>query len=373
MASEEAPAPLPPPPPPQRPLLPSSLEITRVSLVLVGIALAVLLVVEVRWVLVLIAVALILAIGLQKPIARLEARGMRRGVAVALLVGAVMVVLGGFLAFTLPLVVNETADLADKAPSYIDQLRGQGWVRDLDQRFDVSSKASSLGDRLPDEVWSVGQGFLSALVDLLTIVVLTLYFAVNLPRLRQVGGVLLTSTHRATYDTIVDQIELRVGGYVSGNLVVSVVAGVTAFAACLVAGIPYAAALAFWVALTDLIPAVGALMGAALVGIVAAFTGWGPFIGIMIFFLVYQQIENYVLVPRVMRGTVNLSVGAVLLAILVGSEIAGFVGVLLALPVVASLQVIVDELYLNDRRRMLEAMSIRERRQAGWMRSLTRR
>jgi len=159
----------------------------------------------------------------------------------------------------------------------------------------------------------------------------------------------------------------RMGGYVGGNLIVSVVAGVTSFAALLVVGVPYAAALAVWVAITDLIPTIGALLGAAVVLVVAAVSG-GPadFLWVGLFFVVYQQVENYLVVPRVMKGAINMSIGAVLISVLIGGKLGGFVGVLLALPLAAAIQTVVDELYLKERRRSMRRLELREARLRRW-------
>jgi predicted PurR-regulated permease PerM len=113
--------------------------------------------------------------------------------------------------------------------------------------------------------------------------------------------------------------------------------------------VPFAAALAMWVAVADLIPTVGATLGAIVAVIVAAFAGLGEAVATTIYFVVYQQAENYVIVPRVMRRAVDLSPAAVIVSVLIGGTLAGFAGALLALPVAAAAKVVVREVWMSDR------------------------
>jgi predicted PurR-regulated permease PerM len=140
---------------------------------------------------------------------------------------------------------------------------------------------------------------------------------------------------------VVNVVVDKVGAYMVGNLIVSLVAGVTSFAVLMVLGVPYALPLAVAVAITDLIPLVGATIGAVLVTAITFFTSdlW-PAVIVAIFFIVYQQLENYLLVPRVMRNTVDISAIAVLLSALVGATVLGVMGALMAIPVAAAVKVV---------------------------------
>jgi predicted PurR-regulated permease PerM len=150
-------------------------------------------------------------------------------------------------------------------------------------------------------------------------------------------------------ERVMDRSIDRIGGYVAGNLITSAVCGATTLIALLLIGVPFAVPLALWAGLADLIPLVGAYVGAAPAIVVAFFVS--PVAGIitLVFFIVYQQIENYVLVPRVMKNAVNLSPAAVIVSTLVGGSLAGLAGALLALPVAATVKVLVIDLWLRDR------------------------
>ena len=135
----------------------------------------------------------------------------------------------------------------------------------------------------------------------------------------------------------------------SGNIAVSIIAGVASFVFLRIFGIPFAAALAIWVAITDLIPTVGATLGALAAVIVAFFSSVADGIATVAYFLVYQQVENYLIVPRVMRKAVDLSPAAVIVSVLIGGSLAGFAGALLALPLAAAAKVVVRDVWLRPR------------------------
>jgi predicted PurR-regulated permease PerM len=346
----------------------------KAALAVAAVVAICLLVVDVVDVLILILVSMVFGIGMQRPVQWMEQHRIPRSAAVAILLVGGLAVIAGFLALVLPSVIHEASSLADHGPEYLRRFRHQSWVRNLDDRFDLTDKLRKLGRDLPDDVWTFGTGLLSAVVDVLTILVLTAYFAVDLPRLRSTIAGLLVPSHRERFDAIADRVTQRMGGYVVGNLIVSVIAGVTTFVAMLVIGVPYAAALGMWVAITDLIPTIGALLGAAVVMAVAGVSGGVRDLLIAgAFFLVYQQIENYLVVPRVMRGAINMTIGAVLISVLIGGQLGGLVGVLLALPVAAAIQTVLDELWLKERRRSVRLLELREERVRRWVSRLGRR
>jgi predicted PurR-regulated permease PerM len=317
--------------------------------VLVILALA-RIVIEIQNVLILIVIALVLAIGFQPAVAWLERFGLRRGWAVATIFLAGVLVIGVFLALILPVIIREVGGLVRDAPEYIRRAQQESELfQRLNQQFDLSERLASLGKELPTTALSLIRSFTAFLFNSLTVLILTLFFMSAMPRLRHGVAALLRVEHRDEFESILEESTQRVGGYVMGNLTVSLIAGVTSFVALLIIGVPYAAALAFWVALADLIPSVGATLGAIPAVLVAAFAGLPEFIATLIFFVVYQQIENYLVAPRVMRRAIDVSVATVIVAVLIGGSLAGFVGALLALPMAAIIKAAVRELYLEDR------------------------
>lgn len=306
--------------------------------------------VTIRQILILIAVSLILAIGFQLTINWLERRGLKRGWAVLLMTLLGFGVIGGFLALIVPTIIRQIGELIDKAPEYLARAQqGSGFIADLNERFDLAGKLQSAASSAPSTVLSLFRSFTALIFNTLTIVILTLYFTLAMPQLRAGVARLLRREEREHFEVIVDRSIQRVGGYIMGNIFISLIAGVTSFVALLVIGVPYAAALAFWVALTDLIPTVGAILGALVCVLVAAFAGTPTLVVTIVYFVIYQQVENYVIAPRVMRSAIEMSAAAVIVAVLIGGALIGFVGALLALPVAAVIKIVVNQLYLEDR------------------------
>lgn len=315
----------------------------------------------VRDVLVLILVAFVFGIGLQRPTDWLERHGLRRGVALAFIVFAVLATVTLFMVLVIPSVTRSVQGLIDEGPDTIDRFRNQKWVAQLDERFDVTSKLEDYAADLPSQAAGAGMGLLTLVGGGLTVLVLTLYFASALPQMVEGAAKLMTPVRRDQFDRSVREVIDRVGGYVVGNTIVSLIAGAVTFVGLLIIGVPFPAALAFWVAITDFIPSIGALIGAVVVLAVSASGGLGMFLWTALFVVVYQQVENYVIVPRVMRNTINVSVGAVLISILVGGALAGFPGIVLALPVMASGRAVMEELWLKERRHRIQRASARRR------------
>ena len=175
--------------------------------------------------------------------------------------------------------------------------------------------------------------------------VLTVYFMADLPRLRRGAVLLFPRAHRAQGGRIADVLIDKVGAYMIGNMVVSLVAGLAAFAALTGLGVPFAVPLAFVVAVCDLIPMIGATLGAVICVLVALLVTsmWPDTVLVAAFFVLYQQLENYLIAPRVMRGAVKLSPAAVLLAALIGGAALGLIGALMAIPVAAGVTVLLSE------------------------------
>jgi predicted PurR-regulated permease PerM len=309
----------------------------------IGLAIA-----DTRQVLVLILVAAFLAVGLDPLVTWLTGKGLRRGHAVLVVVFLVVILLAGFIAAIAPPIASQTKDLVHQGPSYVQRLDKNPTIARFDAHYHVVRKVqerartgfsiSALGG-----VFGVGKAILSALASLLTVVILMIYFLANLPEIKGLVYRAVPRTRRARVGLLVDEMLARVGGYVLGNLATSLVAGVSSFLWLIAWGIPYPVALAVFVAVTDLIPLIGATIGAVIVTVVALFHGLVPGIATVVFFAVYQQFENYILQPRVMRRTVDVAPLVTVLAALVGAALLGILGALIAVPFAAAIQLLVTE------------------------------
>jgi predicted PurR-regulated permease PerM len=301
-------------------------------------------------VILLIVASLVLALGMQPAISWLERRGTRRGWAVAFIFLAVIVVIGGFLALVIPTVIKQLAGLVAAAPGYLTRAqRGNGVLAQLDDQFDLMGKLKDLSGQLPTTAFAIAKSFTTLVFNTVTVIILTAYFAIAMPQIRRGVAQLLRRDHREGFIVIMEEATTRIGGYVMGNIVVSLIAGGIAVVGLFLIGVPYAVVLGVWVAIADLIPVVGAYLGAVPALVVAAFIGLPQLVGTLVLFVVYQQLENYWLAPRVMKRAVDMSPAAVIVALLVGGSLAGFVGALLSLPVAAIVKIIARELYVSDR------------------------
>ncbi len=309
----------------------------------------------VRNILLLVVIAVVLAVGLDPAVRRLERLHFSRGWAVLTIILATIgfFVLFGFL--VIPPLVREVRQLAANIPGYIDRLQHDStFFADLQRKYHLSERLKDITSKLPslatssfNKVFGITKSIASVIFNMLTIGILTIYFLMSLPRTERMAGVLVRGEHAERNSRALTESLQRIGGYVSGNIAVSIIAGVAAFIALRVIGVPFAAALAMWVAIADLIPSVGATLGALVAVIVAAFSGLGAAIATTIYFIVYQQVENYLIVPRVMRRAVDLSPAAVIVSVLIGGSLEGFAGALLALPLAAAAKVVVKELWLG--------------------------
>ncbi len=264
-----------------------------------------------------------------------------------------------FALLIIPPLVRQIAELANGVPEFVRRLQSrEDWIGSYARANDVQGKVQTFIADLPgrvaasfDTVLGVAGKVGATVFEAITVVILTIYFMIALPGMRRTVTILVNPKDRDRAERVVDRSIERIGGYVSGNLVTSLVCGIVTLVALLLFGVPFAFPLAMWAGLADLIPAVGSYLG-ALPAIVVAFvvSPWLG-VGVAIYFVVYQQFENYVIVPRVMQNAVNVSPAAVIISTLVGASLGGFAGALLALPVAATMKVVVIEIWLRDRMR----------------------
>ena len=303
----------------------------------------------VRSVLVLVIVGLFVAISLEPAVRWLTTKGVRRTYAVAVVVLVALALFAVFAWSIVPPIVDQGGALVDDLPGYLQRLSAEsGPVREITDRYNLTDRLTSLVAGLPGQLagGAVGfvQQFLGMLASTLTVLVLAIYFMADMPRLRRGVVRLFPARRRPRITEIVDVVVAKVGAYMIGNLIISLFAGVSTFACLELVGIPFALPLAVTVALTDLIPMVGATIGAAICVIVSVFTAgiWPQAVIVLLFFIAYQQLENYLIAPRVMRNSVDLSAVAVLLVALIGGTVLGLVGAVMAIPLAATVKVVLN-------------------------------
>jgi predicted PurR-regulated permease PerM len=318
-----------------------------------------------------LVIALFLAAVLNPAVNWLQRRHrlIKRPLAIALTYLGLLVALLFIVGIFLPLLVDQingfikfvnTAAQAPEGPTkYIKDLAKQNGLGGLVQRFDtqLADLRKQLGEVLGNLFSATGQiaisaaGFVAALATVLT---LTFFLILGSERYVNAGVGLFAQRHQPLVRRILEQAAGAISGYVTGNLAISVICGVTTFVVLLLLGMPYAAPLALLVAVLDLIPLVGATLGGALLVIVGLFVEPWKAVVLLVFVLVYQQVESNLLQPMVYSQAVQLNGLVILIALLVGGQLLGIPGALLAIPVAEIIRIVVTEL-LAYRRTTQEA------------------
>ncbi|MGC9669304.1 AI-2E family transporter [Planosporangium sp. 12N6] len=302
----------------------------------------------VRSILVLVLISLFIAVSLDPAVRWLVRRGMGRPVAVTLVVLVVLALFGVFIWSIVPPLVEQGGKLISNVPDYLRRLPEESRTfRELSDRYNLTNRLSAFVADLPTRIAGGALGFVQqffgALLSTVTVLVLAIYFMADMPRMRRGLVRLFPHRRRPQVAEIANIVVDKVGAYMIGNLIISLFAGVSAFLCLAILKVPFALPLAIAVAITDLIPLIGATLGAALCVLVTFFTVdlWPAGVIVLIFFVVYQQLENYLIAPRVLRNTVDLSAVAVLLVALIGGSVLGVVGALMAIPIAAAVKVVV--------------------------------
>jgi predicted PurR-regulated permease PerM len=330
----------------------------RTVLVVIGILITVAAVLKILWisrhVVAWIFIATFLALALNPAVDWLERRfGGRRGLATGLVFIAALVAIAGIGALFIPTLVHQVNEFANKVPDYLDDLtKGRGRLGFLQSKYHLVDKARDAlregGARklfgLSGTALAVTKGVITAVVATVTIAFMTFFMLLEGPAWVDRGYGLLPAQSQPRWRAVGRDVYRTVGGYVTGNLLISLIAGTATAIVLFATGVPYALALGLIVGILDLIPLAGATIAAIIVGIVAFLHSIVAGIVVVVFFIVYQQVENHLLQPIVYGRTVQLSPLAVLISVLIGAELAGVLGALAAIPVAGSLQVVLRAL-----------------------------
>jgi len=304
-------------------------------------------------VLTLLAVSIFLALGLDPVVRFLQRRGLSRPWAVMVVFLAVIALFALLIELLVPPLANQGTDLANNAPTYLESLLRNRQVRSLDERYHLVTKLQEqMQAKLADgRVWTdvfggalgAGKAVLSGIFSALTVLVLTLYLTASLPTVKEVCYRIVPASRRDRVRTLGDEITRRVGGYVIGQIAVASTNAFCTYILLLILGLPYPAALAVVVGVLGLIPMIGASLGAIIVVVVALFSSVTTAAIAAVYYIAYQQIENYVIAPRVMKRTIAVPGAVTVIAALAGGALLGVIGALMAIPVAAGLILIYQE------------------------------
>lgn len=317
---------------------------------------------QISGVITLIVGALFIALGLEPIVSWLTKHKVPRPLAIVgvyvVLIGAI----GGFISSIVPTIVEQSTALINATPDYVNTLARSQFIQDLNAKYHLADTITrevqkKLGDAntistVLGGVFGVGKAVVSGVFGVVTILVLTLYFQASLPITKAWIYRLAPRSRRTRTRLIGDQITNNIGRYVSGQVIIAAINGVCCYFMLLIVGVPFPAILAVVAALFGLIPLVGATIGAIVIVIVALFQSWTTALIVLIYYVLYQQFENYVIQPRVMAKAVSVSGSVAIVAALCGGALAGVLGALVAIPVAAAIMLIIREVLIPRQDRL---------------------
>lgn len=329
------------------------LTVARVVAVAIGVLAVLYALYLVRDIVGLVFGAAFVALALSGPVALIEARGVPRAPAILLVYLASFAILVGIGLLLVPPVVDEVNELVKDAPGFVSDLEDSSTYRRIDKEYDVSDKLVSEAEKLPDHLGDLTNiladitvGVFARITQLIIVLVLAFLLLMSGGRILDFGFSQLDPAIEGRARRAAEGIGKAVAGYIAGSLLLALIAGVLGFLVMELLGLPFAIPLAVLFAFTTLIPLVGLTIGGAIVAIVAAFHDfptalivWGAF------FLVYQQINDRVLGPYVYKRTVQLHPLVAIIAVLTGGSQLGILGALVAIPVAATVQIFLKDLY----------------------------
>lgn len=299
--------------------------------------------------LVLVGSALFIAMGLQPVVSWLERHHVRRGLAVIVVFLSFLALVIAFLATAIPPIVTQATQLIDEVPHYLALLQDKSSLLGrLNAQYGIESKVMSTveGPSVLGDAVGIGEKLFGYVTNLVLLIVLTAYFLVDLPRVRRLTYRLLPASRRPRAVLLGDQVLDKVGAYVLGKVIISIITAVSTYVWLVVFGVPYPLLLAVFVALLDLIPVVGSTIAGVFACAVALTVSIPVALYTVGFFLAQRVIEDYLLVPRVIGRVVRVPGVITVVAVILGAAVLGLVGALIAIPVAAAVQLIIEEVLI---------------------------
>jgi predicted PurR-regulated permease PerM len=312
-------------------------------------------------------IAMFLAVALATPVNFLN-RYMKRGFAIGLVYLSLLGAVALLVAIMVPPIVNEANDLADNAPGYVQDVREyvekNERLREINNDYQITDKLEEEAAKLPEKLGGaagvlrdIGFGIVNGIFAFVTIMVLTAFMLSGGPQWRKQALNLMPPERAERINRMLDHMSKAVSGYVAGALIVALIAGTSTFIVLTILGVGFAAPLGLVAGLFSLVPLVGATIAAVLIGIVTVFSGDFPTDTILwaVWAIVYQQIENNLVQPQVQKRTVNVNGFIVLVSVLFGATLLGVLGALVAIPIAASIQILLREWWQYRRETKLTA------------------
>ena len=304
-------------------------------------------------VIILIVISLFLAAGLNPAVLFFQNRGLNRGASVGAVMGLVLIFVGVFIAIAVPPLIDQGNQLIDNAPQLVKDLNNNALINDLNARYGIVDSLQNKIDSVIKDgqfaitafggVIGVGKAVVSGLVSALTILVLTLYFLASLPQVVNIGLRFISASRRDRVSKLVNAIIIRVGAFVGGQAIIAALAALFILIMGLIISMPYSGPLAMVVLICGFIPLIGHFIGMGIVTLVSLTKSPTTAIIALSAYIIYVQIENYVITPKIMRKSLAIPGLVTIIAALLGTSLLGLIGGLLAVPIAAAILLILDE------------------------------
>ena len=302
---------------------------------------------------ILIIISIFLAAGLNPAVLFFQNRGLNRGASVGAVMASVLLFVAAFIAIAVPPLIDQGNQLLDNAPALIKDLNNNAFINDLNNKYGVIDSLQTKIDSLIKDgqfaitafggVIGVGKAVVSGLVSTITILVLTLYFLASLPQVINIGLRFVPATRRDRVSKLTNAIVGRIGSFVGGQAIIAALAATFILIMGLIVGMPYPGPLAMVVLICGFIPLVGHFIGMSIVTVVSLTDSLTTAAIALGAYILYVQIENYVITPRIMRKSLAIPGLVTIIAALLGASLLGLVGGLLAVPIAAAVLLILDE------------------------------
>jgi predicted PurR-regulated permease PerM len=302
---------------------------------------------------ILIIISLFLAAGLNPAVLFFQNRGLKRGASVGAVMGLVLLFVAAFIAIAAPPLIDQGNQLVNNAPQLVKDLNNNAFINDLNNRYGVIDSLQTKVDSVIKDgqfaitafggVIGVGKAVVSGLVSTFTILVLTLYFLAALPQVVAISLRFVPATRRDRVSKLSNAIIARVGSFVGGQGIIAILAAVFILVMGLIIGMPYPAPLAMVVLVCGFIPLVGHFIGMSIVSLVSITKSPTTALIALGSYIIYVQIENYVITPKIMRKSLAIPGLVTIIAALLGTSLLGLIGGLLAVPIAAAVLLIIDE------------------------------
>jgi predicted PurR-regulated permease PerM len=265
----------------------------------------------------------------------------------------VLIFVAAFIAIAVPPLLDQGNQLLENAPQLIKDLNNNAFINDLNNKYGVIDSLQTKVDAIIKDgqfaitafggVIGVGKAVVSGLVSTITILILTLYFLASLPQVVEIGLKFVPASRRSRVSKLVNAIISRVGSFVGGQAIIAALAAIFILIMGLIIGMPYAGPLAVIVLVCGFIPLVGHFIGMTIVTLVSLTASLSIAAIALASYIIYVQIENYVITPRIMKRSLSIPGLVTIIAALLGTSLLGLIGGLLAVPIAAAILLILDE------------------------------